>query len=536
MASDRGGDGRSSKAARWLGVLRLSRRQLQQRWLESMLIVLGIALGVGVLTTGETFVRFQERMNTELVAGQVREWEAVTVRQLSSSAGSALFGADAVPAVRVSLQDLEEPVRFTLADLLAMRTDVPGVKYVTVQEGSSGMEIIAVDDVALEPDFYELFPEATGDEASSAVGDGEAVSDGEGTEVVSGPSGETVANNIVASVDDEMRPVFPMLQLDLVTADEFGALGFQFVAGAPFTWDDFVEGNRRIVLERRSAERLFPELGVADVVGRSVTTMGGGPDGEGNRWVIVGVVELPEQLGFMLRMAFDTDDSNRAFGYAPATAGWRRPASVAAGSSGASEDALSWTSGRLYLSPEDDSRIPEITASAQVYFDQKYGTGRVELRNPVAERESSLEGLASTIIALLVLAGLGLIIAAVNVLNLFTARVLRRLRITGMSVALGATQRLLFWQTAGEALLLGASGSVLGIGLAGGFVTVIRALLTAQTQGELPPGFNPFASFKVGLPDAAIGLVAGVGLSLIFGLYPAWLGSRQDPVEALRVE
>src|SRR5690606_21075233 len=69
-----------SGLARWLGVLRLSRRQLQQRWLESALIVLGLALGVGVLTAGETFVRFQQSMVVERPGAVAPEWRAVPVR------------------------------------------------------------------------------------------------------------------------------------------------------------------------------------------------------------------------------------------------------------------------------------------------------------------------------------------------------------------------------------------------------------------------------------------------------------------------
>jgi len=45
-----------------------------------------------------------------------------------------------------------------------------------------------------------------------------------------------------------------------------------------------------------------------------------------------------------------------------------------------------------------------------------------------------------------------------------------------------------------------------------------------------------YGGFSLGLDDALLGLAVGVGMSLLFGLYPAIVGSRQDPVEALRVE
>lgn len=491
---------RTSGLARWLGVLKLSRRQLQQRWLESVLIVLGIGLGVSVLTTGETFVRFQNRMTVELVAGQIRQWEAVTVMPQARGGTEVLFGTDSVPAVRVSLEDLEAvPVRFSLEDLQEMRA-LPGVEYVTVQEGSRGSTIVSVEDV----------------------------------HVKGAPSAPPGAIRTVTEVYTPL-PNSMFLEMEMVTPDEFAVLGYEFIAGGPFTWDDFREGVGRIVLERRSAERLFPDLEPAEMIGAVVTVASAGPSDSGRR-VVVGIVELPEHIRMMMEAAMDMQGDNRFYGYAPATL--EQPLRPRPGTAPGEFvlEAEAWEANRLYLSPRDEGLIADIVTEAQVYFDQKYGPGRVELRNPEAEREAAMGDVTGIVVALLVLAGLGLVIAAVNVLNLFTARVLRRMRITGMSVALGATRRLLFWQTAGEALLLGGSGSVLGVALAGGFVTVIRTMLSAQLEGELGPAFDFFGAFRVGPADAAVGIVAGVGLSLIFGLYPAWLGSRQNPVEALRVE
>ena len=87
------GDQQGSVLARWLGVLRLSRRQLQQRWLESVLIMLGIALGVGVLTAGETFVRFQTSMVEDVMGSVAPEWRAVTVTAAPGRSRAGVFRA-----------------------------------------------------------------------------------------------------------------------------------------------------------------------------------------------------------------------------------------------------------------------------------------------------------------------------------------------------------------------------------------------------------------------------------------------------------
>lgn len=505
-----------SELARFLGVLKLSRRQLQQRWLESTLIILGIALGVGVLTAGETFVRFQNTMNETFTAGQIREWEAVTITPGRQFSGSEFFGPEAVAAVRLGSEAGEPPPRFTLEDLLALRA-VPGVKYVTTSGGMTGVGIVAVDDVELEPDV------ATEGGAAMA-----------GAEMRSGAVSITVQPTDDGA--DTENPLYPALRVEMVTPDEFGALGYGFLAGSPFTWDDYFAGAERLVVESTSARTLFPDLSPEEMIGRTLTTETLGPGQSGSRWTIVGVLEYPEQMQMMMGLLMGFDEQAAVFGYVPASATWGERMGAVIGPDGTFAPDSVLNAPRLYATPVGDEFIPDVVAEAQVYFDQKYGAGRVELRNPSAERASGTEGLASTVIALLVLAGLGLIIAAVNVLNLFTARVMRRVRIAAMSIALGAGRRLLFWQTAGEALLLGAVGSVLGLAIASGFVGLIRSLLTAQAAGELPPGFDLFAGLRLGPVDAGIGLLAGIGLSLTFGLYPAWLGSRQNPAEALRVE
>lgn len=467
-----------SVLARWLGVLRLSRRQLQQRWLESVLIILGLALGVGVLTAGETFVRYQQTMLVESLGSSVPSWRAVSVQPRASQAAEQFFGSNAVPAVPVTPDFLEEPVLITLEDVLVLRREVPGVAYVTLASYSSMTD--------------------------------------------------TVVTVGAAPVDDVE------LRLSFVTPDEFAFQGMEFVAGGPFTWDDFATGQPSIVLDADSAARLFPDVSPQEWIGQTITTarFGGGPNGGGQIWWVAGVVKIDEDNLWSV-VTSDQQSRNELRAFQPATAG---RFSLASGGAAAGNRLGDVMFTQLYVTPQDDRVIPDLIAEIEAYFDQKYGTGRVAARNPLDERERMHGQFGAAVIALMVLAGLGLIIAAVNVLNLFTARVLRRQRFTGMSIALGATRRLLFWQTAGEALLLGTVGSLLGLLLASLLVAGVRSALLGDAAQAGVDATQLYAAFRLGAPDILVGLAAGMGLSLVFGLYPAWLGSRQDPVEALRVE
>ncbi|REJ34242.1 MAG: hypothetical protein DIU83_04350, partial [Bacillota bacterium] len=107
-------------------MLRLSRRQLQQRWLESALIVLGLALGVGVLTAGETFVRFQQSMVVERLGAVAPERRAVTVRPRAPVTTEQLFGTNSVPAVRGAARVLSDPGPLPAPDGRPLGPGVPG--------------------------------------------------------------------------------------------------------------------------------------------------------------------------------------------------------------------------------------------------------------------------------------------------------------------------------------------------------------------------------------------------------------------------
>ncbi len=75
-----------------------------------------------------------------------------------------------------------------------------------------------------------------------------------------------------------------------------------------------------------------------------------------------------------------------------------------------------------------------------------------------------------------IFASLGLIIAVINILNLMLARVLKRTKSIGLSMALGSSRRLVFRQFVSEASFLGLVGSALGIYVPSGWVRCLNML------------------------------------------------------------
>jgi putative ABC transport system permease protein len=121
---------------------------------------------------------------------------------------------------------------------------------------------------------------------------------------------------------------------------------------------------------------------------------------------------------------------------------------------------------------------------------------------------------------------IAMVLGSVGVLNTMMMAVFERTREIGVLRALGWRRRRVLGLVLGEATALGLTGVVLGsaIGFAG-----VKALAQAPMgsifiTSDLPPGV------------LGIGLVLGLGLSLLGGLYPALRAAALDPTEALRHE
>jgi putative ABC transport system permease protein len=122
-----------------------------------------------------------------------------------------------------------------------------------------------------------------------------------------------------------------------------------------------------------------------------------------------------------------------------------------------------------------------------------------------------------------VLAGLFMLLPAVNLMNLNVSRILERAPEIGVRKSFGATGRTLVGQFLVENLVLTGLGTLLGMVLA---VVVLRSL----SMSDLLPHADLHVSAKV----AAIGAALALAFGVISGVYPAWRMSRLHPVQALR--
>ncbi|RPI56729.1 MAG: FtsX-like permease family protein, partial [Acidobacteria bacterium] len=116
-----------------------------------------------------------------------------------------------------------------------------------------------------------------------------------------------------------------------------------------------------------------------------------------------------------------------------------------------------------------------------------------------------------------------------NVSSLLLARLTERRREFGMRSALGASRGRVIRQAFLESGTLGTLGIAGGIALACVIVSVARVLLP---EALLVRTLNPL---NIDLRSLAIASAFGVGATLAAGLLPAWIGTRVDPIQSLRV-
>lgn len=150
----------------------------------------------------------------------------------------------------------------------------------------------------------------------------------------------------------------------------------------------------------------------------------------------------------------------------------------------------------------------------------------VEVSTPAGKGDEANESMAGLDIVLYFFSGIALFVGAFLILNSFNMTVLQRIREIGTLRALGASRRRVAVSVVGEALVLAAIGSLiglaLGIGLAEALASAMRSFFGL-----------PLSSLDVTAGAAIAAIAVGFLATVAGALNPALRAARISPIRAL---
>ena len=491
--------------------LRTSLRSIRKRPVESLLLILGVALGIGATAAGVSMVSLSNRQSRELLSSvQYRE---VLVSSRESSEDMDL------PAVVQG----DEEVFLTTADLRA-QAELPDIQYAytatrmelrlgSFQFGGPGGEGPPVREATAEGSGEAGGATAAGAAAAGvgatsavAAGDASAPRSAQGTTAVDTPTasgsgasttpGDAPAQRTAgdpfsepAPVVDGPQPVPSEIPGYRVTPEFFDAYSLYALTGSVFTLADMDSGARLMVLGSELAETLFE-------------------DGESLGRELVAQRELYTITGILEPTGTDLD----AMAFVPDTLLDGVPAP---------ELARRFFNTTLHFAVYEPERLDEAKAQLTEWFEQNYGAGLVSVSIPREQAEAARDRNTRLVTVILFLAVAGLLIASVNVSNILLGRAMRKRKTVGVLKALGATTRDVFGLFFVEALVIGAGGAVVGAGLS----LLVSRIMNASVSG---------GAFAAGM--LFLGILGAWAVTTALTVIPALQASRIPAAEALRYE
>ena len=291
-----------------------------------------------------------------------------------------------------------------------------------------------------------------------------------------------------------------------VTPGYFELIGVEPAMGRTFGRSEYEPGAPDLILIGHDLwQRRYG--GDPDVVGKTLEARGSwGGEGVSNRpYQIIGV--MPE--GFTGTIEDDVSEFWLPIAHYEPRANLERRGQRAM-----------WTIGKLAPGASVEAANQEVASIGQTlaenFPDDNDGFGaRAE---PLGENWR--EDLRGGLYLLLGASALLLLIACTNIANLLLARLARRRHELTMRLVMGAGRRRVLGQLLTESLVLATLGGLFGVFLAWLFTNAYLKL-----AGDDVPAYVDLAmDWRVVLVSLAVVVVTGV----LFGVVPAWLGSRTD--------
>ena len=145
-----------------------------------------------------------------------------------------------------------------------------------------------------------------------------------------------------------------------------------------------------------------------------------------------------------------------------------------------------------------------------------------------SSRLSSISNTLGTITTfIMAIGGISLVVAAVSIFNVMMMSVKERVQEIGILLSIGTEKGEVRRMFLYEALILGIIGAVVG----GIMSFIIGYSVVSAMIGSTAYFFRPESLIFI-----PYGMIIGVVVCVVSGLYPAWAASNMDPIDALRSE
>ena len=149
----------------------------------------------------------------------------------------------------------------------------------------------------------------------------------------------------------------------------------------------------------------------------------------------------------------------------------------------------------------------------------------------ISDASSRLSSISSTLgtitTFILAIGSISLVVAAVSIFNVMMMSVNERIQEIGILLSIGTEKSEVRRMFLYEAFILG----IIGAGVGGIASLVIGYSVVSAMIGNTTYFFLPESILYV-----PYGMIIGVVVCVVSGLYPAWLASNMDPIDALRNE
>ena len=498
---------------KFLDTLIITFRHIKGRLLESLMVVIGIALGVGIITSVLALIQaYNTDMGERLNRARLREiqiraqmddydWTTAMLNIGTSETAEITFTLEDLERAKIECPDVDYGFisgfeRFTIGDAPQPRG---GERTATVVQGGGSGRVVVTEQTgrqgaepgpgqgAGQPGADRQRP--PGGEAGESGGSGRPEQTGDAA-----PSAEVLSPGL--------SPTIEQFFAGATTFDYFPAYDLKLAAGSFFTQADIENGRPVLVLGSRLPGQLYPEIDIQELPGRTLRL-------NGITYTIIGVLEPVEG-----------EDDSQMFGqnnrgYIPFTVSrmYQRMRRLP----------------QLTFSVQDSGRLKQAYDQLIAFFERKYGEGMIAANSALDMVEHEQKIILPILAVISLFAGVGLLIASINILNLMIARVIRRAKNIGISKAIGASRQNVFKQYLSETLMLGIGGGILGFGAAFGISRFLQNILNPEgiQQGSIV--------FVITWSILFFALIVALIVNIIFGIYPAYRASKTNTVDVLRI-